>query len=175
MKKNTFSMGLVLAIGLVGPVNAAPVVSVSKDHSLRISLRGQASTVVAANPMIADVNVVDSHTVFILGRGIGSSQVTIIDAQGRSLWSGDVRVSQPHADTVVLHRGTKASLAVCQVTCEESGMDAGGSGTGGAPTGVSPMPSGPTLAPIGSNGIAPQGGFNTGGVRLSGPGMFGPG
>ena len=59
-----------LALGAAAPALAqSRPLSVEIDHTARLNLRGAAASVVVGNPQIADVTVVDEHTLFISGRG----------------------------------------------------------------------------------------------------------
>ena len=101
--KQTGLMVLVLATAFSAfGVSAAQRLVVEKNHSTRISLKGAAGSVIVANPAIADVSVIDSRTVYIVGKGFGNSSVIITDQMGRPLFDGEVVVtaSQKGAITV---------------------------------------------------------------------------
>ena len=67
---------------------------------LRVALPASAGSVIVANPAsIADVNVVDSHTIYVIGRGFGSSAVTILDRAGRPIFDGQILVTAGQSTT----------------------------------------------------------------------------
>lgn len=105
------------------------------DHSVRLNLAGNAASVVIGNPKVADVTVVDSHTVFISGRGYGGTDIEILDQAGRSIYSGDVVVANADDGLVSIYRGaSRTDLACapgCSVSIRSPGDSAGGGGGGG--------------------------------------------
>ena len=105
------------AAAVAGPASAG-VLTVAVDHNVRLPLSGPAGSVVVGNPGVADVTVVDSRTVFVSGRGPGSTDVTVIDPLGRMVFAGDIRVVNEPGAHVVVHRGAqqRADLS-CDPTC----------------------------------------------------------
>lgn len=113
----TFASLVVFATLIAAPVGARALV-VPINHSARVNLTGTAASVVVGNPAIADVTVVDSHTVYVLGREYGSTDLVVLDAGGRTLFSGDVIVS-PLGGTVAIYRADSKSNAACNPGCTE--------------------------------------------------------
>jgi Flp pilus assembly secretin CpaC len=105
------------AVGLARPAHALPVI-VPLNHATRVNLRGVAASVVVGNPSIASVTVVDTHTVYIMGRGPGSTNVAILDRSGRTLFTDDVTVTASGAH-LSLFRGEKRVQVSCSYGCEE--------------------------------------------------------
>jgi Flp pilus assembly secretin CpaC len=97
---------------------AALAMVVAINHAERIDVRGAAASVVIGNPGIASVTVVDSHTLYIMGRGAGSTNVIVLDKAGRPLFSGDVTVAATGAN-VTLYRGDKHIRVNCSYGCAE--------------------------------------------------------
>jgi len=122
--KSTGMMALVLAaVFIASGASAAQRLVVEKNHSARISLNGAAGSVIVANPDIADVNVVDSRTVYIVGKGFGNSSVIITDQMGRPLFDGEVVVTAAQKGAITVYKGLTPSLMVCSTICtsEEGG------------------------------------------------------
>lgn len=117
----------VAALFLVAAPAAAlsGVLSVPIDHTVKLALRGPAASVVVGNPAVADVQVVDSHTVFVAGRGFGTTDVTVIDSLGRTIFSSDIQVSPPKKGQVAVYRGNTRSDLSCDPACGPS-VTAGG-------------------------------------------------
>lgn len=114
---------LVLAAAAMG-VAAAPAfagqrVAIEKNHVMRVTLSAPAGSVIVGNPDIADVNVVDSRTVYILGKGFGNSAVTITGRDGKPLFDGEVVVSSVQQGAITVYKGLKPSLMVCSNVCVE--------------------------------------------------------
>lgn len=118
-------LALAAALGCAAPSHAGTL-TVALDHSVRLALAGPAGSVVVGNPTVADVTVVDSHTVFVSGRGPGSTDVTVLDPLGRTLFSGDVNVTTQAGAHVIVHRGVdaRADLA-CDPKCVPTGGSTG--------------------------------------------------
>jgi Flp pilus assembly secretin CpaC len=90
---------------------------VEKNHTVRVTLNAPASSVIVGNPEIADVNVIDSRTVYILGKGFGNSSVTITGRDGRALFDGEVAVTAVRQGAITVYKGLKPSLMVCTNVC----------------------------------------------------------
>ena len=114
--------GLALMV-LAGQAAASERLAVARNGMVRVALPASAGSVIVANPNIADVNVVDSHTVYIVGRGYGSSAVTILDRAGRPIFDGDVFVTAGQHSAVTLYKGATPSMLVCSDVCEPATED----------------------------------------------------
>jgi len=117
---------------------AAQRLVVEKNHSARISLGGAAGSVIVANPDIADVTVVDSRTVYIVGKGFGNSSVIITDQMGRPLFDGEVVVTASQKGAITVYKGLKPSLMVCSTICTSE--EVGNSNAGNAAPAVTGTP-----------------------------------
>ncbi len=121
--------GLAL-IALAGQAGASERVTVERNGMVRVGLAGSAGSVIVANPNIADVNVVDSHTIYIIGRGYGSSAVTILDHSGKAIFEGQVMVTAGQHNAVMMYKGSTPSVMDCSNVCQPATM-AGESGESG--------------------------------------------
>jgi Flp pilus assembly secretin CpaC len=130
-----------------GAAQAGQSVTVEKNHMVRVALRGSAGSVIVGNPDIADVNVVDSHTIYIIGKGFGSSAVTVTDAAGRSLFDGEVVVTGAQRGAITVYRGAKASSVVCSNVC----ISADDATSAGVASGAASGDGAPVSAPIAMN------------------------
>ena len=90
---------------LVAGSARAQSLTVPLDHAERLRVGGAAANVVVGNPAVADVTVVDSHTLYVLGRGYGSTGLDITDAEGRTLYAGDVTVVRPASSVSIYRNG----------------------------------------------------------------------
>ena len=120
----TFSLGLTAALFALGAGAGAQAQSrplnVEVDHATRVQLRAPASSVIVANPRIADVTVVDANTLFITGKGYGVTEVIAVDALGRPLFQSQVVVSAGSAGSVRVWRGAQATEMACGSSCSPS-------------------------------------------------------
>jgi Flp pilus assembly secretin CpaC len=121
-----FSRALLIAIMLAGPLAVvtrpakALAIMVPINHATRINVRGVAASVVIGNPSIASVTVVDTHTLYVMGRGAGSTNVVVLDRSGRTLFTQDVTVSAAGSH-ISLYRGQKRTQVSCSYGCVELG------------------------------------------------------
>ena len=97
--------------------DAGQHVIVAKNHTLRVALSAPAGSVIVGNPDIADVSVVDSRTVYIVGKGFGSSGVSITGRDGRTLFDGQVTVTSAQVGAITVYKGLKPSTMVCSNIC----------------------------------------------------------
>lgn len=120
----TLSLGLTAALFALGAGAGAQAQSrplnVEVDHATRVQLRAPASSVIVANPRIADVTVVDANTLFITGKGYGVTEVIAVDALGRPLFQSQVVVSAGSAGSVRVWRGGQATEMACGSSCSPS-------------------------------------------------------
>jgi hypothetical protein len=146
---------------LAAPAFAAAAVSVPIDQAVRVDVGGIVNSVVIANPAVADVRVVDSHTFYLMGNGYGTTNVIALDRDGRNVYSSEVVVTAGNAGRVSVFRGSSRTDMACAASCQpaiRSGADAGtgasgGGGGGGAAAGGLAGAAGSALA--GGGGATP--------------------
>ncbi len=130
---------------LVGGTVRAQGISVMLNHSQRLELSGSAANVVVGAPSIADVTVVDSHTLYVQGRGYGSTDIVVTDRAGHTLYEGEVSV-RAAGRSVALYRGIKRADYACAPGCSEdkdattASPIAGASGAMSNGAGGNPLP-----------------------------------
>jgi Flp pilus assembly secretin CpaC len=117
-------------MGLVRPAQAEALI-VPLDHSIHLRVAGTASSVVVGNPSVADVTVVDSHTLFVSGRGYGVTDVVVLDGTGRTLFSREVIVGVAPTGRVSVWRGPTRVDMACAPNCQPS-IRSGGASTSAA-------------------------------------------
>ncbi len=100
---------------IVAGAARAETLSVALDHSARLHVNN-ASSVVVGDATVADVTVVDGHTVFVEGRNYGSTAIIVNDRDGRTVYSGDVTVVRPEGG-VSVYRGLVRSDFACARDC----------------------------------------------------------
>ena len=120
-------LAAVLALS-AGPALAQSVaMNVAVDTSQRVSVRGAISSIIVANPQIADATVVDANTLFVTGKGYGSTQITAVDAIGRILFQNQIVVTGGQAGAVRVWRGAQVTEMACATSCSPSVRSSGGS------------------------------------------------
>ncbi len=113
----------------------AATLTVSVNHSLRLPVAGRAASVVVGNASLADVSVVDSHTLFVTGKSTGSTDLTVVDPLGRTVYAADIDVTAPGGAAITVHRAGQTSEMACSPRCE---------GGQGRPTGMAAIMQGLT-------------------------------
>jgi len=114
----------VLALtAMAGQAEASGRLAVARNGMVRVALPSAAGSVIVANPNIADVNVVDSRTIYIVGRGFGSSDVTILDRAGRPIFESEIMVTAGQHSAVTVYKGATPSVMVCSDVCEAATDD----------------------------------------------------
>jgi len=114
------SRAISIALALAALPASALAMLVPINHAQRIDVRGVAASVVVGNPNIASVTVVDTHTLYVMGRGPGSTNVVVLDKAGHAIFSGDVTVAASGSN-VSLYRGDKRVQVNCTQGCVEVG------------------------------------------------------
>ncbi len=112
--------GALILSGLLASTAAADALVVPIDHSTRLSVAGSAASVVVGNPQVADVTVVDTHTLFVSGRGYGETDIVVLDGLGRTIYSGEVTVGAINSGRVSVYRGGARTDMACAPNCEVS-------------------------------------------------------
>lgn len=107
----------------------AQSMSVGVDRAARIALGGTARDVVVGNPGIADVTVLDSRNLVILGKAPGVTNLIVVDARGRTLVDREIVVTTDGDSRVSYFRGATVQTYACSPRCERAGnVDSASSG-----------------------------------------------
>ena len=73
--------------------STAPPIVISVGKSRLVELPAPYSDVMIGNPKVADVVPLNPHSVYVVGKGLGSTALTIYGAGRRIIYSSDVQVS----------------------------------------------------------------------------------
>jgi Flp pilus assembly secretin CpaC len=100
---------------------AAGGVLVPMDEARTVTFTKPATTVYVGNPAIADVNMIDAHHAFVLGKEFGTTNVIALDQTGRQIANIYVSVSENRGAAVTLFRGNaQVTLACGGPRCQRS-------------------------------------------------------
>ena len=94
-------------------VASANDVAVAMDQMRLVTFSVPVKTVLVANPMIADVTVIDSRRVFVLGKNFGTTNLVALDAAGNSVANDQIVVSGREGQVVTLQRGAAQTTLAC--------------------------------------------------------------
>lgn len=101
---------------LVSPASARDI-RVALDQAFPIRLAEAAEGVAIGNPSIAGVSVQNDRFLFVTGRSYGSTNLVVVGAGGRVLYSGRIQVVADETDVVVVTRAGETSRLECAPTC----------------------------------------------------------
>jgi hypothetical protein len=110
--QTAFLAFLVLGISVSAALAGGSEV-VQINQSRRFPLRGDAATVVVGDPTVADVTMADAHSVIVMGRGYGATQVLVSDHAGHILFASKITVVAPDAGRVTVYRAGNESNFGC--------------------------------------------------------------
>jgi hypothetical protein len=120
-----------LAIAAVAPAANAEDLILKTDQTSIIMLSADPGTIVVGNPGIADVTL-NGKQLFLHGKAPGSTNVTIIDANGNKMSDLDITVSNNYRNLVSVFSASPKGAPIRQTyTCVpdcEPAMVAGDSG-----------------------------------------------
>ena len=110
------ALAVVLMLAASGPASARDI-RVSLDQAFPIRLAEPAEGVAIGNPSIAGVSVQNSQFLFVTGRSYGSTNLVVVGAAGRVLYSGRIVVTPDETNVVIVTRGTETARLECAPLC----------------------------------------------------------
>ena len=96
-----------------GGTASADDFAVSMDQMRLLTFSAPVKTVLVANPVIADVTVIDNRRVFVLGKNFGVTNLVALDAAGKEIANDQVIVSGRAGTVVTLQRGPAETTFAC--------------------------------------------------------------
>jgi len=111
-----FIAAIAMACAFATPA-AARDVRVALDQAFPIRLAEPAEGVAIGNPAIAGVSVQNDRFLFVTGRSYGSTNLVVVGAEGRVLYSGRVVVTPDETDVVMVTRGVETARLECTPLC----------------------------------------------------------
>lgn len=91
--------------------------TVESGKTKPLRLKGEAASVVVGNPNIADVAVHDEKLLFISGKVFGTTNLIIFNADGGTIYSGDIVVTTNTANMVTVRRAGSNYTYDCAPNC----------------------------------------------------------
>ena len=114
-----FALASFLLVGSTVAAYAADI-AVPEDESRIVKFEKPVTTIYVANPMVADVNMIDSTHAFVLGKVYGATNIMALDAKGNPIESKHVTVFGS-SHLVTLNRGNdQFTFACAAVRCESA-------------------------------------------------------
>jgi hypothetical protein len=102
-----------------GSAALAAGVEIPLDQVHVLAFKAPVKTVFVGNPVVADVTVIDSTHVFILGKNFGTTNLVALDEKGQEFFNEQVTVLDRPGSVVTLQRGTAKTTLNCNTSrCE---------------------------------------------------------
>ena len=101
--------GMVMASSVV----SADPITLATDQVRIVTFNRPVKTVFVANPIVADITVIDASRAFIQGKNLGTTQLIALDEQGRETFNDQITVLNPPGTVVTLQRGKAQSTLNC--------------------------------------------------------------
>jgi Flp pilus assembly secretin CpaC len=101
-------------------VNAGDEIVVIMNQAKIVKLSRAADTVIVGNPAIADAAIQDASTVVLTGKGFGTTNFVVMDADGNAIVDELVMVARSDANTMRIYRGVDIQTLSCTPYCESA-------------------------------------------------------
>jgi Flp pilus assembly secretin CpaC len=111
-----FLAAAALSAALTASASARDI-QVALDQAFPIRLSEAAEGVAIGNPTIAGVSVQNDRFLFVTGRSYGSTNLIVMGANNRVLYSGRVQVIPDETDVVVVTRAGQTARLECTPLC----------------------------------------------------------
>jgi len=137
MRRAISILMLVLAATLVAETAIAAAsdgLAIELNRSRRVVLPGTPANISVADPSIADVTVIDTRSIVVIGKSFGVTDIVVSDHSGRLLMDSRVAVIPPELQHVTVYRGVERTEYGCLGGCQGDG-GTGGAGSSGATSG----------------------------------------
>ena len=118
----------IAAVSLLPMVSASAAdtgISVIMNEAKIVKLSRAADTVIVGNPEIADAAVQDASTIVLTGKGFGTTNFVVLDAEGNAIVDEMVVVSRNISNSLRIYRGKDIQTLSCTPNCENAYMNAG--------------------------------------------------
>jgi Flp pilus assembly secretin CpaC len=112
--------GLLAAVSLLtfAPAASAEDIHIPPDQARVVTFSAPAKTVFVGNPAIADLTVIDSTHVFLLGKNLGTTNIIALDAAGHEFLDQQVVViDRPGTMVTVQHGQGQMTLSCSPERC----------------------------------------------------------
>jgi Flp pilus assembly secretin CpaC len=100
-----FAAALALAV-VAAPAALAEPFKVTVDQTVQLKVPGSANSIIIGNAAVADVAMHDSNTLLVTGKSFGATNLMVLDAAGRTIYSNQVLVGgQADSDITIVRAG----------------------------------------------------------------------
>jgi hypothetical protein len=92
-------------------------ITVLVDHASLVPIDRPAAQIVVGNPSIADVSVHNSRLLVVTGKSYGTTNLIVMDPEGKVVASRRLIVQEPRSGLVSLYRGSSRFTLDCAPSC----------------------------------------------------------
>lgn len=96
----------------------ANTILVAVDRAQLLRLDEPASAIIIGNPMIADAAIHDKKMLVITGKSFGSTNLIVLDHEGREILAKTLEVRTGAEALITLHKGPLRQSYSCSPVCE---------------------------------------------------------
>jgi Flp pilus assembly secretin CpaC len=111
-----FIAAIAITATAIGVADARDI-RVSLDQAFPVRLSEPAEGVAIGNPSIAGVSVQNDRFLFVTGRSYGATNLVVVGANGRVLYSGRIEVVPDETNVVMVTRGAETARLECTPLC----------------------------------------------------------
>ncbi len=111
-----------LAAAIVAPSAMAEKFLVNVDETVTLKLNAPADSIVIGNATVVDVAVHDPLTLLVTGKTFGSTNLMVLDKNGRHVYNNTVAVKSGDNDQLTIIRGGGSFTYSCVDKCRATPM-----------------------------------------------------
>lgn len=115
-RPSPFVLGSLAALAgavMVSSVVSADPITLSTDQIRIVTFKRPVKTVFVANPVVADITMIDGTRAFIQGKNLGSTQLVALDENGQEAFNDQITVLNQPGSVVTLQRGKAQTTLNC--------------------------------------------------------------
>lgn len=116
-----FFAAIAVCIALA-PAAAADPFKVKVDETVTLKLNQPANSVVIGNATVADVAVHDARTLLVTGKAFGSTNLTVLDRAGNTIYTSQLLVGGEEAEGLTIIRNDGTYSYSCVDKCRPTPM-----------------------------------------------------
>lgn len=118
-KKFFAAIAICLALA---PAAAADPFKVKVDQTVTLKLNQPANSVIVGNASVADVAVHDARTLLVTGKAFGSTNLTVLDRAGNTIYTNQLTVGGEDDDGLTIVRSGATYSYSCVDKCRPTPM-----------------------------------------------------
>jgi Flp pilus assembly secretin CpaC len=103
---------------LVSAFAAETGINVIMNEAKIVKLSRAADTIIVGNPEIADAAIQDASTIVLTGKGFGTTNFVVMDADGNAIVDEMIVVSRSESNLMRIYRGAELQTLSCTPNCE---------------------------------------------------------